>query len=213
MINNNDSYLEENTKIIKEFRELPTFNIIVATIGRSSLSKLLNSLENELNENDAITIIFDGQDNFNKSNFSNDLLKNLKCKVIVIIQEPKLGFWGHGIRNKYQGNLEVKTTFILNADDDDTYVPGAFDLLRESCTDPNTLYIGKMQHSTKIIPRQNKKILMSDIGTPCGIIPFDIASKSVWEWVYGGDFHYYNNLQNYCSKVEFLDIITYKVGQ
>lgn len=194
-----------------------TFNVLIATCARVSLKNMLNSLKNELNENDAITIIFDGQNNFSNSIFSNsnyynELLKDFKCKITTIIQETNLGFWGHPIRNKYQGSLEVKTTFIVNADDDDTYIPGSFDMLRKACIDPNTLYIGKMRAGGRLIPSQNDKICFEDIGTPCGIIPFDIASKSIWEPKRGGDFFYYNKLQEYCSKIEHLDIVFYKVN-
>ena len=64
----------------------------------------------------------------------------------------------------------------------------------------NSIYISKLG-----------KIIQDDIGTPCGIIPFDIADKSTWELKYGGDFDYYNNLQKHSIRVEFLDLIIYIV--
>ena len=101
----------------------------------------------------------------------------------------------------------------MNADDDDKYVSGIFNLLRETCTNSNTLYISKMGYinNSKIIPSQNKDIVHNDIGTPNGIIPFNIAASATWELRYGGDFDYYNMLQHHVNTIEFLDIITYMI--
>jgi hypothetical protein len=191
----------------------PTFHILIATGGRPSLKGMLDSLKNELYENDAITIVFDGKQALTKSTYSESWTKEHKCKIHIVEQIPNLGFWGHGIRNKYQGILETKTTFILNADDDDIYIPGSFDKLRHLCSNSSTLYIARFEFKTKniIVPSQMHHIIQDDIGTPCGIIPFDIAHKSVWESRYGGDFDYYNNLKKHCKSIKFLNIIIYSV--
>lgn len=193
---------------------IPTFHILIATAGKPCLINMLNSLKYQLNENDAITIVFDGTNALKQSKFSNNWLIGHKSKITVIEQTPNLGFWGHGIRNKYQSILKPRTTFILNADDDDIYVAGTFKNLRRLCTSPTTLYIAKFFVKSKsvIVPIQNMKIIQNDIGTPCGIIPFDIASKSVWEHWYGGDFNYYDNIQKYCQEIKFLDTIIYLVS-
>lgn len=192
----------------------PTFHILIATAGKPCLINMLNSLKDQLNENDAITIIFDGENGLKQSSISNDWLIGHKSKINIIEQIPNLGFWGHGIRNKYQGILEPKTTYILNADDDDIYVPDTFNKLRRLCINPSTLYIAKFLVKSKnvIVPSQNIKITQDDIGTPCGIIPFDIAAKSTWEHRYGGDFNYYDNIQKYCQQIKFLDLIIYYVN-
>jgi len=191
----------------------PTFHILIATAGRPCLRRMLDSLKDELLENDAITIVFDGEDAFGKSTFNDDWLNNHKSKINIIKQSPNLGFYGHGIRNKYQGILTPKTTFIMNADDDDYYVPGTFNKLRRLCYNSNTLYIAKFykKNDNTVIPSNLNQIIKDDIGTPCGIIPFDIANKSIWEDKYGGDFDYYNNLQKYISIIKFLDLVIYIV--
>jgi hypothetical protein len=191
----------------------PSFHILIATGGRFSLKNMLKSLENELNENDAITIIFDGEDALKSSSYNDSWIINHKCKINIIEQIPNLGYWGHGIRNKYQELLKPKTTFIMNADDDDVYIPGSFNKLRTICIEPDTLYIVKFLDKNKniIIPSQNLEIIKNDIGTPCGIIPFDIAGKSIWEYKYGGDFSYYDNIKKNAKQIKFLDIVIYHV--
>jgi len=192
---------------------IPTFHILIATAGRPCLKIMLDSLKDELLENDAITIIFDGENAFSKSTFNNNWLNSHKSKINIIKQSPNLGFYGHAVRNKYQGILNPKTTFIMNADDDDYYVTGTFNKLRKLCLSPDTLYIAKFYKKYKnvIVPCELGRIMKNDIGTPCGIIPFDIANKSTWELKHGGDFDYYNNLQTHISKIDFLDLIIYIV--
>ena len=199
------------TKIIEIF--IPTFHILIATAGRPCLRRMLDSLKNELLENDAITIVFDGENAFSTSTFNNDWLNGHKSKINIIKQSPNLGFYGHAVRNKYQGILNPKTTFIMNADDDDYYVTGTFNNLRRLCFHQDILYIAKFykKHNNSVIPYNSDKIIKDDIGTPCGIIPFNMANKSTWELKHGGDFDYYNNLQRYINKIEFLDLIIYIV--
>jgi hypothetical protein len=199
------------TRIIEIF--IPTFHILIATAGRPCLRRMLDSLKDELLENDAITIVFDGEDAFDKSTFNDDWLNNHKSKINIIKQSPNLGFYGHAIRNKYQGILNPKTTFIMNADDDDYYVAGSFNKLRRMCFHPDTLYIAKFykKHNNTTVPYTTVPFIKDDIGTPCGIIPFDIANKSTWELKHGGDFDYYNNLQKYINKIDFLDLLIYIV--
>ena len=191
----------------------PTFHILIATAGRPCLRIMLDSLKDELLENDAITIVFDGENAFSNSTFNDDWISGHKSKINIIKQIPNLGFYGHAIRNKYQGILNPKTTFIMNADDDDYYVTGTFDKLRRMCLHSDTLYIAKFykKHNNSVIPYKLGKIIKDDIGTPCGIIPFNMANKSTWELKHGGDFDYYNNLQKQGIRLDFLDLIIYIV--
>jgi hypothetical protein len=193
---------------------VPTFHVLIATAGKPCLLTMLNSLKNELTENDAITIVFDGEDSIKKSNFSESWLLGHTSKINIIEQIPNLGFWGHAIRNKYQGILEPKTTFVMNADDDDTYVSGSFNSLRKLCSNKDILYIAKFFVKSKniVVPSQNLSIIQDDIGTPCGIIPFDVANRSIWELRYGGDFNYYDNIKKYCQKIVFLNLTIYIVN-
>jgi len=191
---------------------IPTFHILIATAGRPCLRRMMDSLKNELTANDAITIIFDGKGSIAKTGFSNEWLDGHLSKIIVLEQEPNLGYWGHGIRNSYQGLLHPRTTFIMHADDDDVYTPGSFYTLRAKCTDPLVLYVASMYVlSTKVtIPSiYQEAITYGDIGTPCGIIPFEVATKSTWKHNYGGDFDYYDKLKSKVKRVVFLHDIIY----
>jgi hypothetical protein len=204
--------MSQKTRKVKRIN--PSFHILITTIGRPTLHRLLNSLKSELTSNDAITIIFDGEEAYPKSGLTKEWLKGHKADIFIIENIPNTGFWGHPVLNKYQGKLMKKTTYIMLADDDDKYLKGSFSKLRCQCKDKDTLYIGKMCYDhdkTKIIPRQNEKIVASDIGKVNGIIPFRDISKSSWGYHYLGDFDYYDKLQHKVKDVVFLDTIFYKV--
>jgi hypothetical protein len=201
------------------YNPVPTFHILIATAGRTAIRRLLDSLREELNAGDAITIVFDGDKGKEKSALIPEWFMGHKSHINIIEQVPNLGFWGHGIRNKYQRVLDPKCTFVLHADDDDTYLKGSFAKLRKLCTNPNTFYISKMvrifkntEKPDKIVPSLNQKVVtFGDIGTPNGIVPTSISAKGIWGNFYGGDFHYYNSVKDYAENVVFLDEVIYKV--
>lgn len=196
-------------------RVIPTFHILIATNGRPSIIKLLNSLRDQLLENDGITIVFDGPAAYDRSMYSESWLVGHKSKVNIIVQDKNTGFWGHPIRQKHVSLLDPKTTFIMNADDDDSYLPNSFNKLRMLCHDPDTLYIAKMDYSNnlnRIIPSQNSVISEGDIGNPNGIIPFNLAPLGTWGNTYIGDFEYYNTLQKHVKKIVFLKEVIYRVN-
>jgi hypothetical protein len=200
----------------EEFQDtiVPTFHILIATAGRPTLKNLLDSLKHELTEKDAITIVFDGAGAKEKAEYDDSWFSGHISQHTVIVQKPNLGSKGHAVRTKYQSLLSPPTTYIMHADDDDEYIKGSFQQLRQKCTDPEVLYIAKMNYSHNkdlIIPSQNKKIIQDDIGTPNGIIPFDSANKANWDLRQGGDFNYYNELQTKVKSVVFLDDIIYRV--
>ena len=192
---------------------LPTFHILIATKGRPCLQRMLDSLKNELLSNDAITIVFDGKGSITSSGFSDVWLHGHLSHITIIEEEQPLGYWGHGIRNKYQGRLSPKTSFVMNADDDDVYVSGSFAILRNSCMlNSSILYIACLFDSKKNIRIPSLveyKIIQNDISTQCGIIPFDNASSAQWGLRYGGDFDYYDQLQHHVSSVVYLHTIIY----
>ena len=186
---------------------MPSFHVLIASIGRESLQLMLNSLIPQLNSEDHITIVFDGV-----AAIPMDFREN-KCKIHVCEEKVNLGFYGHAIRNKYANILE-KTDFIMHADDDDTYFPNAFDNLRLLCDNKNTLYVARMLTPAGPIPFPKKTLFQSIknnyIGTPCGIIPYKFNSKAIWELRHGGDQNFYETLEKNTT-VKFLNIIIYHV--
>jgi len=183
-----------------------TFHVLIATIGRPTLQRMLDSLSPQLDESDCLTIVYDG-----KSELPSFNLSALKCKVNQHIEPVALGSWGHAIRNKYAPLIE-KRDFVMHADDDDIYLPGVFAELRRQCVDTQTLYIAKMhvRKIGRIIP-EGDFIKINHIGTPNGIIPHELNSKSTWKYQYGGDGLFYEELSRFAKNVSFLSTVIYLV--
>jgi hypothetical protein len=183
---------------------MPSFHILIATVNRPTLQRMLNSLLPQLTEDDHVTIVFDGFSDIPKFD-----LTHAKCIIHQFCEPTPLGFWGHGIRNKY-ANLLEKTDFVMHADDDDSYLPNVFSELRSKCVNKDSLYIAKMKIGNRIVPAGNF-IKLNDIGTPNGIIPHKFNILSTWESFVGGDGRFYEKLASIVSNVEHLNLLIYQV--
>ena len=185
---------------------MPTFNILIATTGRKTLNIMLNSLVNELVHDDCLTIVFDGNV---CSEENKKILDTFKCKVNIYEEKIPLGYWGHGIRNKYASILEERD-FILHADDDDMYVKNIFSFFRANCLNLDTLYIGRVyfgKNYYKIyMPDDTKIIRIGNVSTQCGIIPYKLNNSGcIWRNFYGGEGSFYVQIIKKASNVVYFD--------
>ena len=175
-----------------------SFNIVIATTGRSTLERMINSIAHQLEKQDFLTIIWDGP--------QRDLTIHTKAQVANIVNDEPLGFWGHGSRNEWIPKLPGD--YFLNADDDDEYLPGAMDKIRSVVTE-DKLYVFKIQYGKAIIP-SGKELKVGNIGTPCGVYP-KVDPMPIWEHRYGGDGDFYVALSKMLP-VKLVDHVIYKVG-
>jgi hypothetical protein len=181
-----------------------TINILIATIGRPTLQNMLNSLVNQLNENDCLTIVYDGHTSIPYFN-----ILNFKCKVLQYFEPEALKFWGHGIRNKYASLLE-KTDFVMHADDDDIYLPNSINMIRNNFCDNNVLYIYKILLNNQHFPFFHN-IKSVNIGTPNGIIPYDLNIKGDWGYLYGGDGMFYESIKDHAKYINYYNDVIYSI--
>lgn len=184
-----------------------SFHILIATIGKEGIFRILNSFKTQLLQNDYLTIVFDGPDWPNIQKVI-DFTKDFQCHVSVIIEEKNLGHWGHGIRNKYK---DLKGDFVFHVDDDDDITSDCMESIRTNCVDLNKIYLFKMQLDSKKIIWTEKKIKHSEVGTPMGILPIEINKKSDFGYFYGGDYEFYKNLETQGIPFEYIDKLTYVV--
>jgi hypothetical protein len=184
---------------------MPSFQILIATLGRPQLQQMLDSVLSQLSEEDQLTIVFDGKTDIPIFNLS-----SAKCSIRQYCEPTPLGYFGHGIRTKYANILE-KRDFVMHLDDDDYLVPGSIQKLKQLCCDPNILYISRMtcNHGTVIVPRPGTTTVQTgNIGTPCGIIPFELNKKAEWLRRFGGDGAFYEKIAS-MTRFKILDIIHY----
>ena len=183
-----------------------SFHVLLATIGKPSIFNILNQLKLQLNTIDYLTIVFDGINNSVNYEFVKKFCESFKCEVNVIIENENLGYWGHGIRNKYN---DLKGDFIYHIDDDDSLYKDTFSNIRYHCKNLNTLYIFKIMLENNSIVWKEKKIKYSKISTQSGVIPMHINKMGFWALKYGGDFDFYNNLSKKYN-ILFIDKLIYK---
>lgn len=175
-----------------------SFNVIITTIGRPSLQQMLDSICHQLNDNDYLTVIWDG-------GYSSEFKINTKATVISIINDHPLGFWGHASRNKWQKHLPGD--YFINADDDDAFVYDAMSEIRKNCIE-DKLYIFKMYLNEYSILPSTPVIALANIGTPCGV--YRPVNLPEWMLEYGGDYKFYKELSSVKEPV-FIDHVIYKV--
>jgi hypothetical protein len=165
-----------------------TFNVILTTIGRNNLSNMLDSLS-QLKSCDYLTIVSDANHQ-NSARILSERIEKLSCEVNYIKNPTQLGFWGHASRNKFQNNL--KGGFILNADDDNIYLDGAFDFIRENLNE-NKVYLYKHTNQHNVTIWNTEEIYTGNIDTSCGVIP-NTNDLPDWEYFYEGDAEFYKKL-------------------
>jgi len=186
----------------------PSLHLLIATIGRESLLRMLESLQPQLQEQDFLTVVFDAIDENSVYVRAEEVLKEFSCSSSIIMEPKNLGWWGHAIRNKYS---QLPGDFILHADDDDIYTEDAMATIRQICTDRETLYVFKMQYSDGRTLWIDPVIKHCQIGTPMGVIPSSYNAKTRWAEAFAGDFTFYAALGARVPNVEFVDHVIYLV--
>jgi hypothetical protein len=176
---------------------MSSFNVVIATTGRSTLQAMIDSIAPQLSSEDYLTLIWDAP-------IDKDVVVTTPATVINILNSSPLGFWGHASRTKWQNH--IPGDYIINGDDDDVFTDDAMEIIREHCLE-DMLYIFQMQWGDTTIPRSHK-IEMANIGTPCGV--YKTGSLPEWKCEYGGDFHFYNDLSTTKDCV-FIDKVIYKI--
>ncbi len=179
-----------------------SFHILIATIGNRSIFYLLESLVNQLNQEDYLTIVFDGEDIAGIYDEVKTFCQKIKSQVHIIMAEKNLGYWGHGIRNKYQ---YLAGDFIMHADDDDEYLPDAMSVIRKHCQNKETLYIFSLlrDNGNKIF--HSSQIVKGHISTQSGVIPNALNRQGTWEYIYSGDFDFYKSIEGKAKNIKWID--------
>ncbi len=190
-----------------------SIHFLVATIGRSALFAMLDSLKDQVKKQDYLTIVFDGKDIDGVFEKVRDVTSTFACTTRVIFEEKNLGFWGHGIRNKYN---DLAGDFVMHCDDDNTYLPSAIDVVRTVCRDKDAAYIFRrklfLNGKYGELLWQRPVISGCNIDTGIGVIPRRYNKLCpTWEYSRGGETSFYAALAAVVpsEKIFFVDWPTY----
>jgi DNA-binding Xre family transcriptional regulator len=168
-----------------------SFHILLATIGNKSIFNIIAMLQQQLNKIDYLTVVYDAKDKNNTFDKVQKICENFECKVNIIMEEENLGFWGHGIRNKYN---DLEGDYIYHIDDDDILYEDSMEIIRKQCNHKNTIYIFKIRLKNNNIIWVNKRVEYSKISTQSGVIPMHLNKEATWTLKYGGDYDFYKEL-------------------
>lgn len=157
-----------------------SINIIIATTNRPSLRRMIESIADQVQPDDFVTILWDG------CTPEQYPLQMLPCTVVSIAELKQQGAWGHGIRSKYQNYLPGD--WLWNVDDDDVVLPDALDAIRHHCHDSRMMYIFRFKHITqgKVYWHTPGTHWEGNVGTPSAILPNN-HSLPDWPLHHGGD--------------------------
>ena len=193
-------------------QESPSITYFIATTGRPSLENTVRSLYGQFGWGiDKIKIFVDGPQpkNLDFMGVVSEMYNDRDPGSLEIVHlDENLGFWGHGIRNKYQTTFA--TDYVHNMDDDDAYVDGHIPLIRNKLSQNfGKVLICKFKSSGNRVVWQNKIVKFGEIGTPSGLIPNRPEVFGEWGYEYGGDFKFYSEVQNHIGKenIVFTDLL------
>lgn len=192
---------------------MKSISVMLTTVGRPELLNMLESLINELQEQDYLYIFVDGKNNEDRSKkIFYSVKEKFKCNIICSVEQEVQGHWGHGLRNKYQNKL--LGDYIIHADDDDIFLKNSFTEIRNIINNDinqESIYFFKFYDNFKLkkVVWRSPVLSFGNIGTPCGVIPNKPENFGFWEYRHGGDFDFYNSCK-FKNNV-FIDKIIYCV--
>lgn len=141
--------------------------VIVPTLGRETLEATLTSVAPQLESLDQIFVIADGE-NTDVDSLVAGFAKKYPKPVWNYLWEPKVGGWGHPLRNVVL-NRHIETTHVWTIDDDDVASDDALDAMRSHFDDPWTIFrmhFGENHPARGITCWRAKFLMKGDIGTP-----------------------------------------------
>lgn len=198
-----------------------SFNAITTTMGtRDTLARALQSAASQLSPVDYLTVI---SENREKHAEVSAILQRTPCNCTkVLIENPKPGgFWGHLTLNTW---LPVMPgAYLMFFDDDDLYVPDAFDIVRHYVTslEPH-LYIFRLVRfwdgAAGLIPpvgmEEGRDFKPHWISKQNGVIP-NVPGLPKLGYHYLGDAEFYVALRELlgADKVTIVNEVIYQMGQ
>lgn len=162
--------------------------VIVPTIGRPTLERTLRSFAADLEEEDGVVVIADG-DLVHLELLVMDLAREFPNPTWVFAWEEHTGLWGHNLRNVALDKF-VDTSHVWTIDDDDVAEPGAIPVLRTYMDCDWAILkmrFGPGHPANGIICWRYGILMHGDIGTP---MVFARKSSARFGLHYSGDFDY-----------------------
>jgi glycosyltransferase involved in cell wall biosynthesis len=165
---------------------MPYFSVIVATVGRPSLRRTLESVfAQEWAEKDELLIVDDAYPQKASRRILSDFTAKWPDRSIRYYQLPvRWGDYGHMPRNI--GIQLARNEYCVHMDDDDIFTPGVFTTIRKALESQPPVLIFKMaQNDGQKLVWKDKEIRYGNVGTPMIVHRREFAGKFLPH--FGGD--------------------------
>jgi hypothetical protein len=147
-----------------------TVSYIVATTGRPTLQRALDSIE--LWTGDELIVVGE--------------MGHARDARVRWLPSPARGDWGHSERN--YAMPFAKGDYLAHLDDDDIYLPGARAMMDKAIhATPGRPVVFKIQWSDGHTLWKDRQIKFGNVGTPMVVMPNVRHKLGKWAPFYGGD--------------------------
>lgn len=164
-----------------------TLSVLVATTGRPTLERTLQSIASQLRPADQLIVIA----------ATDDIARRAAVFGATFVQAPRGGDWGASERAV--GIHHATGDYVAFLDDDDIWTTDARELIeQEIVTHSGRPIICRMQIAAtgELLWRDGCQIArMGNMGTPMMILPTAKAKAGKWGRRYGNDFEYWASMQ------------------
>jgi hypothetical protein len=171
---------------------LPRLSVIVTTTGRATLPATLASIKSQrLIEGDEILLVHDGEPG--AATVATWDEANLPGQMVVLATGPH-NDWGAAARTA--GQSMATGTHILWQDDDDWYLPGAFDVIRrEIVTATDEILLFRLVYPDGRVLWKDAEIVRKNVSTQMYVVP-RTTRLGTWSPQYWGDFDFLQSTVN-----------------
>ena len=170
-----------------------TVSILVATLGRPTLERTLESITSQMKASDQVIVI-------GATQAIGDRAAKYGCTFVMA--KPGRDW---GASERAVGIAHATGDYVAFLDDDDVYMPGARDAMEaEMLAHPGQAVIFRMQIArTGELLWRTPVAKMGNIGTPMMFLPTSVAKRGKWGRRYGNDFDFWSSMQWQPDQVVF----------
>lgn len=167
-----------------------SLSIIVPTIGRPSLINALDSIQSQLRPGDEVLVVSDGL----RPNIP-DIANFFDGRFRFMESPGPASDWGATPRN--YGIERAANSHLAFMDDDDVYLPGAFDAFRQAITQaPAQPHLFRISREGKVI-WEYQVVRGANVSTQMFLVPKLPGRVGRWSRDYDGDLHFIQETLGY----------------
>lgn len=160
----------------------PTFSIMIPTIGRAMLDRVLGQLAPQTADGDEILVVGDG-----RQPEAQEMASRHGGRVKYMEHGPD-HCWGHPQRN--WAMPLARGSHLMSMDDDDESLPGALSAVRAAvAAAPDSVHAFRIHHKGGLIWAE-RAVYMGNLSTQNFVVPNVPARLGRWGRRYEGDFDF-----------------------